>query len=64
MLNVQPEEQFAPLFIRRYWQDLGRRVMRIQKNLVNGLAGEREFDLQDSTGTTWEIKTDKRCIAD
>lgn len=61
-LNVYAEELFAPFFIKGYWRDKGLHINRVDKNLGD-LKTERLYDLRDSTGTTWEVKTDKRCLA-
>lgn len=56
--NAIIELGIAPHYIRRYWADRGSRV-QVRSNPENGLIERRGYDLVDSFGTRWEVKSDR-----
>lgn len=62
-LNTIVEEGIAPVYIREYYRRKGIKVLRVDKNLGD-LAKSKECDLIDGLGVRWEVKNDKRALAD
>lgn len=56
--NTVVEEGISPAYIREYWCRRGSRCLKVEKNL-GGLAQQRKFDLSDTFGTRWEVKSDR-----
>jgi hypothetical protein len=56
--NTVVEELIAPIYIREYYARRGIKVNRVDKNLGD-YRQQRLYDLTDSYGCRWEVKTDK-----
>jgi hypothetical protein len=57
-LNTVVEELIAPMYIRRFYELEGKRIQKVEKNLGD-FRQQRLYDLVDTFGVRWEVKTDK-----
>jgi hypothetical protein len=58
MSAVIEEAGIAGAYIREYYRRLGKKVLRIDKNLGD-YQQQRLYDLVDTLGVRWEVKTDR-----